>query len=234
MAKIISNRAIAPDTYLMEVQGKYKGSMGQFYMLRSWSFYPLLSRPISIHDINSDAISFLYRVAGEGTVLLSQLKTGDELHLEGPFGNGFPKLKGRVAVVGGGIGAAPLYYAAKELGSSNEVENLDIYLGFREEPLRLEAFEALANKVRVQLGGSVIELVDPNKYDYIITCGPEPMLEALYKKSIGSSARVYVSIERHMACGIGACLVCTCETKSGNKKVCKDGPVFLGEEVYHG
>lgn len=233
MAKIISNKAIAPDTYLMEVQGKYKGSMGQFYMLRAWSFYPLLSRPISIHDIDSDSISFLYRVVGEGTELLRQLKSGEELHLEGPFGKGYPLLQGRIAIVGGGIGAAPLYLAAKEL-SSKGIEDLDIYLGFKEEGFLVESFQRITRNVKVKVGGNVTELIDPNKYDYILTCGPDPMMQEVYRRAQNTSAKVYVSIERHMACGIGACLVCTCETKNGNKKACKDGPVFLGEEVYHG
>jgi len=234
MAKIISNKAIAQDTYLMEVQGKYKGDMGQFYMVRSWSFFPLLSRPISIHEINSDSISFLYRVVGEGTKQLSQLKNGDELHLEGPFGKGFPKLKGKIAIVGGGIGVAPLYFAAKEYSNNKEVEELDIYLGFREEGLRVEAFKKLLSEVQVKIGGNVTELIEPDKYDHIITCGPDIMMQAVYEKAKATSAKVYVSIEKHMACGIGACLVCTCETKNGNKKACKDGPVFLGEEVYYG
>jgi dihydroorotate dehydrogenase electron transfer subunit len=233
MAKIISNKAIAPDTFLMEVQGKFKGRMGQFYMLRAWSFYPLLSRPISIHDIDNDSISFLYRVAGEGTKLLSQLKPGEELHLEGPFGVGYPMPQGRVALAGGGIGIAPLYLAAKEL-SRKGIEDLCVYLGFKEEGFLVESFQRIASNVKVKLGGNVTELIDPSKYDYILTCGPDLMMQEIYKKANATSTKVYVSIERHMACGIGACLVCTCETKNGNKKVCKDGPVFLGEEVYHG
>lgn len=234
MAIIISNKAVAPDTFLMEVQGRYEGSMGQFYMLRAWNIYPLLSRPISIHDINHDSISFLYRRVGEGTHLLSKLKAGDEINLQGPYGNGFPKLEGKIAIIGGGIGIAPLHYTAKEISLRKETERLDIYLGFREEAFLIEAFKKLANEVHIDIGGNVTDLIDPNKYDYILTCGPDGMMREVYRRSKNSSAKVFVSIEKHMACGIGACLVCTCETKSGNKKVCKDGPVFLGEEVYHG
>ena len=129
MYKVIENRYIGEDMYLMRVEGKFEGKMGQFYMLRAWDKFPLLSRPISIHDIDENSISFLYKVVGEGTQILSKVKVNETIKLEGPYGNGYEKVKGKVALVGGGIGVAPLYLVAKN------IENCDAYLGFRKEAI---------------------------------------------------------------------------------------------------
>ena len=129
MYKVIENRYIGEDMYLMRVEGKFEGKMGQFYMLRAWDKFPLLSRPISIHDIDENSISFLYKVVGEGTQILSKVKVNETIKLEGPYGNGYEKVEGKVALVGGGIGVAPLYLVAKN------IENCDAYLGFRKEAI---------------------------------------------------------------------------------------------------
>lgn len=226
MYKVIKNEYIGEDMYLMEVEGKFKGEMGQFYMLRAWDNYPLLSRPISIHDISDNSISFLYKVVGEGTKILSKLKVEDTIKLEGPYGNGYEKVEGKVALVGGGIGVAPLYLVAKN------IENCDAYLGFREEPILIDKYNEVCNEVNIAIGNTfVTDIIDVNKYDYILTCGPTPMMEKLIKMTEKTDTKLFVSLENHMACGVGACLVCTCKTKFGNKKTCKDGPVFRGEDV---
>lgn len=226
MYKVLKNEYVGEDMYLMEVEGSFKGEMGQFYMLRAWDNYPLLSRPISIHDISENSISFLYKVFGEGTKILSKLKPEDTIKLEGPYGNGYEKVEGRVALVGGGIGVAPLYLVAKN------IKNCDAYLGFRNEPILIDKYEEVCNEVKVAVGNTfVTDIIDINKYDYILTCGPTPMMEKLVKMVEGTNTKVMVSLENHMACGVGACLVCTCKTKFGNKKTCKDGPVFRGEDV---
>ena len=226
MYKILKNEYVGEDMYLMEVEGSFKGEMGQFYMLRAWDNYPLLSRPISIHDISENSISFLYKVFGEGTKILSKLKPEDTIKLEGPYGNGYEKVEGKVALVGGGIGIAPLYLVAKN------IENCDAYLGFRNEPILVDKYEEICNDVNLAVGNTfVTDIIDVNKYDYILTCGPTPMMEKLVKMAEGTNTKVMVSLENHMACGVGACLVCTCKTKFGNKKTCKDGPVFRGEDV---
>lgn len=226
MYKVLKNEYVGEDMYLMEVEGSFKGEMGQFYMLRAWDNYPLLSRPISIHDISDNSISFLYKVFGEGTKILSKLKPEDTIKLEGPYGNGYEKVEGKVALVGGGIGVAPLYLVAKN------IENCDAYLGFRNEPILIDKYEEVCNEVKVAVGNTfVTDIIDINKYDYILTCGPTPMMEKLVKMVEGTNTKVMVSLENHMACGVGACLVCTCKTKFGNKKTCKDGPVFRGEDV---
>ena len=226
MYKISRNEYVGEDMYLMEVEGKFEGEMGQFYMVRAWDKYPLLSRPISIHDINENSISFLYKVVGEGTKILSKLKKDDTIKLEGPYGNGYEKVEGKVALVGGGIGVAPLYLVAKN------IQNCDAYLGFRKEPILIEKYKGVCDEVNIAIGDTfVTDIIDIEKYDYILTCGPTPMMEKLVKMVENTKTKLFVSLENHMACGVGACLVCTCKTKFGNKKTCKDGPVFRGEDV---
>ncbi|SHH39326.1 dihydroorotate dehydrogenase electron transfer subunit [Tepidibacter thalassicus] len=225
MAKVISNEYLGENMYILKVSGIFKGKMGQFYMLRAWENYPLLSRPISIHDIGEDYISFLYKVVGKGTKILSELKPFDEIKLEGPYGNGFKEVDGKIALVGGGIGIAPLYLAAKTL------KNVDVYMGFRKKAVLEDKFKKYSNEVNITVGRNITDILDVNKYDYILTCGPEIMMKKIVAMAKGTNTKVYVSIENKMACGVGACLVCTCKTKQGNKKTCKDGPVFLGEEV---
>ncbi|QVK17560.1 dihydroorotate dehydrogenase electron transfer subunit [Mycoplasmatota bacterium] len=227
MAKVISNDCLGSDMYLLKVCGNYKGKMGQFYMLRAWDNYPLLSRPISIYDMGEGYISFLYKVVGKGTTLLSKLKVDDEINLEGPYGNGFPKIQGKIAIVGGGMGIAPLYLAAKT------IKNVDVYLGFRDKAILVEEYKKQVDNVYVSIGNNVTDDLDVSKYDYIFTCGPKEMMKKIVEMAKESNTIVYVSMEKRMACGVGACLVCTCQTKHGNKKTCKDGPVFLGEEVFY-
>ncbi|GGF63371.1 dihydroorotate dehydrogenase [Paenibacillus albidus] len=230
MATVISNERLTDGVYQLRVAGDYGGEMGQFYMLRAWGAYPLLSRPLSIHQVHEDGIEFLYHVVGEGTELLAGLVPGEPLSLEGPFGRGFPQVDGKVALVGGGIGIAPLFYCAKQL------PGCDIYLGFSREPFRTEAFRPFAAELTVNVGGLVLDSVDFSAYDHVFVCGPLPMLKAAQLKGFaaveaGSRARVHLSLENRMACGIGACLVCSVSCRDGQRKACTDGPVFLSEEV---
>lgn len=226
MYKIIENTYIGEDMYRMKVAGKFEGKMGQFYMLRAWDKYPVLSRPISIHDIDEEGITFLYKVVGEGTEIFAKLVPGDEIKLQGPYGNGYEKVEGKVALVGGGIGVAPLYLVAKTM------LGCDAYLGFREEPILVDEYKEFCNEVKTTTGNTFItDILNVEDYDYILSCGPTPMMEKLVKMCEGTKTRIMISLENHMACGVGACLVCTCKTKFGNKKTCKDGPVFWGEDV---
>ncbi|WP_342561229.1 dihydroorotate dehydrogenase electron transfer subunit [Paenibacillus sp. FSL R7-0345] len=230
MATVISNERLANGVYHLRVEGDYGGTMGQFYMLRAWGAYPLLSRPLSIHQVNDDGVEFLYHVVGEGTEIFAELTPGDPVQLEGPFGNGFPEVEGRIALIGGGIGIAPLYYCARQLPGS------DVYLGFSREAFRTEAFRPLAAELTVDVGGLILDSVDFNRYDHIFVCGPQPMLQAAQMKGAaagvdGRRPNVYLSLENRMACGIGACLVCSVSCVDGQRKACSDGPVFLAEEV---
>lgn len=252
MGKILSNEALGDDFYLMKVQEKNEVHPGQFYMLRAWDTYPVLSRPISIFDADGETVSFLYKKVGKGTELLTKLQNGQEITLDGPHGNGFPELEGKqkIALVGGGVGIAPLYLAAKNYAASCAGENaeangdtadaaqaqrtVDIYLGFSGKPLLTGQYEKICSHLTVNVGGFVTDDIDPCAYDAIVTCGPTIMMKVLYEKckKVGAAAPLYVSMENRMACGIGACLVCSCKTTGGNRKVCKDGPVFLGSEVF--
>lgn len=228
MSTVVANEQVAPGVFRLKVEGRFTGRMGQFYMLRAWDKYPLLSRPLSIFNVSDFEIEFLYLVTGEGTELFSRLKQGDKVFLEGPLGNGFPEPAGKTALVGGGIGIAPFYYVLKQ------IPDADVYLGFSKEPYMVDEFRAgTSGQVVVDIGGSILEKVDFHAYDTIFTCGPHPMLEAVQRKQAdsGGRARVYVSLENRMACGIGACLVCSVKCKDGRKKACADGPVFPAEEV---
>lgn len=234
MAKILENTHVSGDFYRMRVEKKNDACMGQFYMLRAWDKYPVLSRPISVFDSDGESVTFLYKVVGQGTEIFKDLKIGDEIKADGPHGNGFPDAKGRIALVGGGVGVAPLYLTAKTLKKENPDSVVDMYLGFSGESMLVDEYEKVADSVTVNVGGFVTDDIDPTAYDVIMTCGPEIMMRVLYKKCVdtGAKAPVYVSMENRMACGIGACLVCTCKTSGGNKRACKDGPVMLGSEVF--
>ncbi|MBS4539190.1 dihydroorotate dehydrogenase electron transfer subunit [Clostridium sp. D2Q-11] len=231
MAKIICNEKLSEDMFLITIEGDFPGEMGQFYMIRGWEDYPLLSRPLSIHEINDGSISFIYKVLGEGTLRLSKLQKDDNITLHGPYGNGFPKAEGRVALVGGGMGIAPLLYTAKKLHKT--VDILDIYMGFRDEALLVDKYKQYADESYISIGSNITDQLDISKYDYILTCGPEPMIKRIVEMKEDNHTKIYVSMEKHMACGIGACLVCSCESKNGMTRVCKDGPVYLGEEIFY-
>jgi dihydroorotate dehydrogenase electron transfer subunit len=228
VGEVIANTQVAQQVYRLQVKGDYSGRMGQFYMVRAWGQYPLLSRPLSIFNIGEGVIEFLYLVTGQGTELLSRLKAGDDISLEGPLGNGFPELIGKTAFIGGGIGIAPFYYG---LQSKPEA---DVYLGYSKEDYVVADFQMQCKgNVTVNVGGLILDDVDFIAYDTIIACGPHAMLQAVQsrQRSSGTGADVYVSLENRMACGIGACLVCSVKCLDTRKKACTDGPVFRAQEV---
>lgn len=233
---VYENIQVSDNIYKLSIKGKFNGKPGQFYMLRAWNQEPLLPRPISIYDLQEDRISFLYQVIGEGTEILSKLSCGDGIKLTGPLGNSFPieEIKGRVAVIGGGIGNAPMIYLAKELKECK----IDFYSGFRDKVYAIDEIESFVNNIIVvtergdtQNKGYVTEFLNPEDYDIVVCCGPEIMMKKVVNMCKEKKVPVYISMEKHMACGVGACLVCTCKTKNGNKRTCKDGPVFKGEEI---
>lgn len=237
---VYSNEEISKDVYKMIIKGKYDITPGQFYMLRSWSIEPYLSRPISVHGVCEEGIIFLYQVFGQGTEILSRLKEGDKIDILGPLGNGFDieNISGKVAVVVGGIGIAPMYEVMKKLKEKNKNIKIDLYAGFRNNVYSVDYMEKFADKVvistedgSVGYKGYVIDKLDTSQYDYILSCGPTPMMKALKKMAEETNTIAYFSLEEHMACGIGACLGCTCNTIRGKERICKEGPVFLGKDV---
>jgi dihydroorotate dehydrogenase electron transfer subunit len=166
---------------------------------------------------------------------VSRMKKGDEIQVFGPLGNGFDitSLKGKIAVIGGGIGIAPLLYLTKKIG-----KNSDVFLGYKDSVYIAEEFEKYSNNTiivtedgSVGKRGYVTDYVDFEKYDVVVTCGPEIMMNKIIDKCKEKKIKCYVSLERRMACGLGACLGCTVETVNGNMRACKDGPVFSSEEL---
>lgn len=234
-SKIIENSAISNKIYKLSVEFMGEIIPGQFFMLKTLDNSFLLPRPISVNDVNENSVTFLYRTEGIGTTKISTLKANDELQLFGPLGNGFniDDLKGSVAIVGGGIGIAPLLYLTKLLG-----KKADVYLGFKDCVYSVEEFEKYANKTTVvtedgSVGnkGFVTDYINYSKYDAVVSCGPEIMMNKIMLSCKEINVKCYVSLERRMACGMGVCLGCTVMTKTGNKRACKDGPVFLSDEL---
>lgn len=237
MAQILEHTALSGGFMLLRVAEHHAVQCGQFYMLRGWDHYPVLSRPISVFDADTESVSFLYRIVGKGTALLSALKPGDAITLQGPYGHGFPAPEPsarRIAMVGGGVGIAPLYHTAKHWKQQCPETQVDLYLGFSEAAILVDQYKQVADHVVVQVGGYITDAIDPAQYEQILTCGPEIMMRALHNKCVqaGVEDRLWVSMENRMACGVGACLVCSCATQNGNRKVCKDGPVFAAAEVF--
>lgn len=231
------NKQVSNNIYRLSAEFESEIKPGQFFMLKTTDNSFLLPRPISINDVNGNIVSFLYRIEGQGTKKISSLSKNDELQLFGPLGNGFDldKLKGKVAIIGGGIGIAPLLYLCKLLD-----KKADVYLGYkdRENMYIIDEFKSFAGRcVIVTEDGSfgekgfVTDYVDYDEYDVVVTCGPEIMMKRIANICKDKKIKCYVSLERRMACGIGACLGCTVKTKTGNKRACKEGPVFDSEEL---
>ena len=235
-AKVLSNNMISEGIYKIILGGEFQGRPGQFYMLRAWEEEPVLSRPISIENIDNKSITFLYQVVGKGTKIFSQLKIEDKLNIQGPLGNTFPveNLSGRIGIITGGIGIAPMEFVVKSL----QAESVDFHCGFRNKSYLIEEIKKYVTNINISTEtgsegykGYVTDLFKPENYDVVLCCGPEVMMNKVIKMCNDKKIPLYVSMEKHMACGIGACLVCTCKTINGNRRTCKDGPVFLGSEV---
>ncbi len=220
---------------------------GQFVSLYCQERDRLLPRPIRICELDREAgsLRLVYRVVGAGTEEFSRLVSGDQIAVLGPLGNGFEREGKRPLLIGGGIGIPPMLELAKQFGGSAAV-----VLGYRDSDMFLkEEFEAYARVyVATDDGsagtkGTVIDAIDEQKLledgvDVIYSCGPTPMLRGVKNFAQEHDIKAYLSMEERMACGVGACLACVCQSteiddhsKVKNKRVCKDGPVFLSTEV---
>ena len=246
MAIVLEQRILAEGVYSMWLSTNIakEAVPGQFVSLYCEERSRLLPRPISICEIDKErsAIRLVYRLAGEGTKEFSALQTDDEVKVLGPLGNGFLLEGEHPIVIGGGIGVPPMLELAKSLSAKST-----IVLGYRDEQLFLkEQFEdygqveITTDNGSVGVHGTVVDVLEQKQItgDVIYACGPKPMLAAVKRYAMEHDIKCYVSMEERMACGIGACLGCVCQTKQEdahshvhNTRVCKDGPVFLAEEV---
>ncbi len=232
MAVIAANERIAQGVYRMRIEGAPEGQAGQFVMLRApGRLDPFLGRPISLYDSCGDELTLVYQIAGRGTSLFAGMQRGQTIDVQGPYGNGFPLAAGDAALIGGGIGSAPMHLLAKVLRKKDPARRIDVYLGFREEAYLEEAFARYADHVHTNIGGFVTRDVDFARPATFYACGPSPMLRAAAEAARAAGAKLYVSLEKRMACGAGACLGCSIKTSGGNRRVCKDGPVFDAREV---
>jgi len=217
---------------------------GQFVNIRvSDCIEPLLRRPISIHRTSGLKVKLFYKVLGKGTQILSSRKPGELLDIIGPLGNGFAYNrtgKRQAIIVAGGMGVSPLVFLAEKIKLNKPL----VLIGAKtkKQILCMREFKALGCKLKLatddgSLGfkGSVTELLSmvlaENNLAEIFACGPQPMLKAVVEIACAKKIASQVSLEEHMACGFGACLGCAVTTKSGYKRVCKDGPVFSGQEL---
>lgn len=235
-SKVISNEKVIDNIYKMVCEDDNVVNAGQFYMLKL-NGATLLPRPISICEKDDKTITFLYAVVGKGTEEFSKLEAGDYINLTGPLGNGFDLEQdlGKTALVCGGIGTAPMVEVAKRLRAKDANKLIDVYAGFRDNIYLKEELDKYANNVNITTNtgkyghkGFVTDILKPEEYDTVLCCGPEIMMKKVIEMCKEKNVKIYVSMEKHMACGVGACLVCTCKTKEGNKRTCKDGPVFDG------
>lgn len=216
---------------------------GQFFMIKNTGNYPLLNRPISVSDYTQDLIEFGIKIVGKETKSIAEMAVGDELYLLGPLGNGFDLKKGynRVLLIGGGIGIEPLKAANRLLHERGC--KTTVLLGYNDVCYDTPGFKAYADDFysysekpgkgdRTGYPTQDLEtLLSSKSYDAILSCGPHILMKKV--QSLGKAYKVETQLllEEKMACGIGACLGCTCETKNGYKKVCTDGPMFYGSEV---
>ena len=217
---------------------------GQFIAVYPNDSARLLPRPISIceTDPEKELLRIVYRVAGEGTKELSSCRAGDTLSIMGPLGNGFPLKDKKALLIGGGIGIPPMLELAKALSCEKTA-----VLGYRdsqtflaEEIGKYAGLAVATEDGSVGTKGTVLDAIKAQglKADIIYACGPTPMLRALKEYAAKEGIECWISLEERMACGVGACLGCVCHSKDvaehsnvRNKRVCKDGPVFLADEV---
>lgn len=224
---------------------------GQFIQVRTTeaeSNDPILARPISIYFVRPDEglLSIIFKVAGRGTRLLAAKQSGELLDVMGPVGNGFaiPKGVSSVALIAGGIGMPPLFNLAELWQGLPNAPSLELFYGGRSaiDLLALKSWSELGIRLHcatddgsVGYHGLVTELFCnkhcESRYDYLIACGPTPMLRAIQTLAAREGIPGQISLEAYMACGVGACLGCACSTNEGYRRVCVDGPVFAVGEV---
>lgn len=235
--EIMSNTEIAPAVYKIILKGDTSPitATGQFVNIKLDGFY--LRRPISICDFDTETLTLIYKVVGGGTEALSRMQNGESLDLLLSLGNGFDTSKSgqNPLIIGGGVGVPPLYALCKRLISEGKKPSVILGFNTKSEIFYEDEFKKLGADVTVctadgsyGVKGFVTAAMENKDYSYFYTCGPLPMFKAI--ESVAKTSGQY-SFEERMGCGFGACMGCTCKTKYGNKRICKDGPVLEREEI---
>lgn len=231
------NRKIAKNTYLMKLVGDTSDitASGQFVNIKLRGFF--LRRPISVCDCEDGVLTIIYKVVGKGTEVMAEMQGGEQLDVLTGLGNGYDlSLCGdKPLLLGGGAGVPPMYMLCKRLLAMGK--SVSVILGFNsaEEVFFEQEFKDLGADVTVTtadgtvgIKGFVTDAMKTADYTYFYTCGPEPMLKAVDRTAVTEGQ---LSFEERMGCGFGACMGCSCKTKYGNKRICKDGPVLKREEI---
>lgn len=236
--EILENKQIAKDVFKMILKGDTTAIKvpGQFINIELEGFY--LRRPISVCDYDEKTITIIYKILGNGTEKMSTLKTGEILDILTGLGNGFDiKIKeNSPLLIAGGVGTPPMYRLCKELLKENKKPIIVLGFNKKDEIFYEEEFKKLGVPVYISTvdgsygkKGFVTDIIkELDGYDYYYACGPINMLKAVYNETKSDGE---LSFEERMGCGFGACMGCTCKTKYGNKRICRDGPVLKKEEI---
>ena len=233
---ILSNTALTDSVYKMVLEGDTSAitASGQFVNIKLTGKF--LRRPISVCDYDEKTLTIVYKVVGKGTEQMSAMVPGTQLDILTGLGNGYDlTLAGDAPLlIGGGVGVPPMYNLAKKLTSMGKTINVILGFNTQSEIFYEEEFKALGCQVTVTtVDGSYgtkgfVTNALPGYYSHFYTCGPEPMLKAVYKATVTSGQ---MSFEERMGCGFGACMGCSCKTLTGYKRICKEGPVMKKEEI---
>ena len=235
--EITENVPLTESVMRMRLEGDTSAisAAGQFVNIKLDGLY--LRRPISVYDCDDSAVTIIYKVVGKGTEQMKAMSSGKKLDVLTGLGNGYDlSVAGeKPLLIGGGVGVPPMYLLAKKLIAMGK--SVSVILGFntKDEVFCEEDFKAIGCQVTVTtvdgsygIKGFVTDAMKDIDYSYFYTCGPEPMLKAIYN---GSKTSGQFSFEERMGCGFGACMGCSCKTLYGNKRICKDGPVLVKEEI---
>ena len=234
--EILENKALTKDVFKMVLSGDTSDitASGQFVNIQLEGLY--LRRPISVCDWDDKTLTIVYKVVGKGTEQMSKMGPGVKLDVLTGLGNGYDLTKAgdKPVLLGGGVGVPPMYGCAKKLVELGIKPTVILGFNVKDEIFYEEEFKALGCETIVTtvdgsygVKGFVTNAL-PENYTHFYTCGPEPMLKAVYKATNTSGQ---MSFEERMGCGFGACMGCSCQTKYGNKRICKDGPVLVKEEI---
>lgn len=234
--KILLNIPLTKDVYKMILEGdtQYITAPGQFVNIAIEGKY--LRRPISVCDYDENTITIIYKVVGEGTEQMKNMHEGEILDVLTGLGNGYDITKStKPLLIGGGVGVPPMYNLAKALLADGQKPIVVLGFNTKEEIFYEDEFKAIGCDVAVTtadgsygIKGFVTDAIEDLDYDYFYTCGPLPMFKAIYNAASSSGQ---FSFEERMGCGFGACMGCSCKTKYGSKRICKDGPVLVKEEI---